>query len=170
MVTLQAHCPLLTPSYAKDPYAKGEIFIGDSNEGYSVCIGVASGMKDFEQGHSFTLVTPGKSLSLSLALSAEGANAPMFLCSLMACCPTGRKWCFGAETAEERQQWMQALESVINKRSSVPNDAIKESTRSDLRDSYIKRSKYCLVWPSETDCRLAPGLNWTARLLIRIVY
>lgn len=31
-----------------------------SNEGYSVCVGVSSGMKDFEQGHSFTLVTPGK--------------------------------------------------------------------------------------------------------------
>ncbi|KAH9389845.1 hypothetical protein TYRP_007392 [Tyrophagus putrescentiae] len=96
-----------------NPYPKGEIFIGDSNEGYSVCVGVSSGMKDFEQGHSFTLVTPG------------------------------RKWCFGTETAEERQHWMQALELVINKRSSVPNDAIKESTRSDLRDSYIKRTSNC---------------------------
>jgi len=48
----------------------------------------------------------------------------------------------GAETSEERLTWMQALEQVINKRSSVPNDAIKESTRSDLRDSYIKRSKH----------------------------
>ncbi|KAI2797926.1 hypothetical protein BLOT_014778 [Blomia tropicalis] len=93
-----------------DPYPKGEIFIGDTNEGYSVGVGIPNGMKEFEQGHSFTLVTPG------------------------------RKWCFGAETAEERQQWMSSLESVINKRSSVPNDAIKESTRSDLRDSYIKRS------------------------------
>lgn len=58
--------------------------------------------------------------------------------------PTARNWCFGAETGEERQQWMQALESVINKRSSIPNDAIKESTRSDLRDSYIKRSKLAI--------------------------
>lgn len=54
---------------------------------------------------------------------------------------TGRNWCLGAETIDEMQQWIQALESVINKRSSIPNDAIKESTRSDLRDSYIKRSK-----------------------------
>lgn len=43
----------------KDPYPKGEIFIGDTNEGYSVGVGIPNGMKEFEQGHSFTLVTPG---------------------------------------------------------------------------------------------------------------
>ncbi|KPM07039.1 arf-GAP with dual PH domain-containing 2-like protein [Sarcoptes scabiei] len=94
-----------------EAFPKGEIFLGETNEGYSVQTGIVGEMKDFEQGHSFTLITPG------------------------------RNWCLGAETIDEMQQWIQALESVINKRSSIPNDAIKESTRSDLRDSYIKRSK-----------------------------
>lgn len=48
----------------------------------------------------------------------------------------------GVETADEMQQWIQALDSVINRRSSIPNDAMKESARNDLRDSYIKRSKF----------------------------
>ncbi|KAH9422856.1 hypothetical protein DERP_008119 [Dermatophagoides pteronyssinus] len=94
-----------------EPYPKGEIFIGDSSEGYSVQMGIINGMKDFEQGHSFTLITPG------------------------------RNWCMGVETADEMQQWIQALDSVINRRSSIPNDAMKESARNDLRDSYIKRTK-----------------------------
>lgn len=42
-----------------EPYPKGEIFIGETNEGYSVQTGIVDGMKEFEPGHSFTLLTPG---------------------------------------------------------------------------------------------------------------
>lgn len=130
----------------QDPFAKGEIFIGDATEGFSVACGVTPGMKEFEQGHSFTLQSPGSLFGhlwpfVELVYIID--NCLFRLALFITHTPRkGRNWCLGAETNDERQQWMQALESVINKRSSVTNDAIKESTRTDLRDSYIKRSKF----------------------------
>lgn len=43
-----------------EAFPKGEIFLGETNEGYSVQTGIVGEMKDFEQGHSFTLITPGQ--------------------------------------------------------------------------------------------------------------
>ncbi len=43
-----------------EAYPKGEIFLGESNEGFSVKLGVPPGMKELDQGYSFTLVTPGQ--------------------------------------------------------------------------------------------------------------
>lgn len=42
----------------QDAYPKGEIFIGEKNEGYAVRVGVPPGFKYHMFG--FTLVTPGE--------------------------------------------------------------------------------------------------------------
>ncbi len=47
-------------------YPKGEIFLGESNEGFSVKLGVPPGMKELDQGYSFTLVTPGQTIQVFL--------------------------------------------------------------------------------------------------------
>ena len=63
----------------QDPYPKGEIFIGDTSEGYSVAIGIPHGWKDFEQGHAFTLSTPGESCSVTLILADRRRHLHKYL-------------------------------------------------------------------------------------------
>ncbi|CAG2178731.1 unnamed protein product, partial [Oppiella nova] len=94
-----------------EAFPKGEIFLGDSDEGFIVKQGVPPGMKELENGYSFTLVTPE------------------------------RTWLFAASSTDERQSWMKALESVINQTSSAPTEAIKETVRNDLRNSYARKSR-----------------------------
>ncbi|KAJ9578517.1 hypothetical protein L9F63_005246 [Diploptera punctata] len=52
-----------------DAHPKGEIFLGNMFDGYSVRVGVAPGTKD--QGFSFTLRTPERSYNLSAASDDE---------------------------------------------------------------------------------------------------
>lgn len=52
-----------------DAHPKGEIFLGHSQEGYFVRIGVSQGVKD--QGFSFTLKTPERTYNLSAASESD---------------------------------------------------------------------------------------------------
>ncbi|CAH1372261.1 hypothetical protein MTP99_013756 [Tenebrio molitor] len=52
-----------------DAHPKGEIFLGDALDGYSIRIGVSAGVKD--QGFSFALTTPDRIYNLSAQTESE---------------------------------------------------------------------------------------------------
>lgn len=87
-----------------DPYPKGEIFIGNESDGYSVHIGAPVGwgwssrqqQQQSEQGFVFHLKTPGRPFVLS------------------------------AERCDDRDEWLRCIQQVID-RPMTPQDAFSRS-------------------------------------------
>ncbi|XP_014243379.1 arf-GAP with dual PH domain-containing protein 1-like [Cimex lectularius] len=80
--------------YHEDPlsaHPKGEVFLGHMSEGYSVRVGVPAGVRD--QGHSFTLRTPG------------------------------RWYYLAAEESSVRDKWIQTISSVLEIPLSTQDNA-----------------------------------------------
>ena len=86
----------------QDPYAKGEIYLQEKQDGYGLMLGVPVGLKQYKFG--FTLITPE------------------------------RKWLLGAESDQERQEWMMALSAVIETRQTPQDYSV--IYRQHMRNSY----------------------------------
>ena len=92
----------------KDPYPKGEIFLGCHNDGFSVGEGAdpSSNYKVRDQGFSFHLKTPSRCF-----------------------------W-FSAERADDREEWINLLNSVLQRPMS-PQDTYCRSNFKTSRKRYF---------------------------------
>lgn len=92
----------------KDPYPKGEIFLGCHNDGFSVGKGAGpnSNFKVRGQGFTFYLETPSRSF-----------------------------W-FSSERADDREEWIGLLDSILHIPTS-PQDTYCRSTLKTSRKRYI---------------------------------
>lgn len=96
-------------SFIQDPYPKGEIFIGHSSDGYEVHSGQPVGWKVRDLGFIFHVKTPS------------------------------RAFVFSAERSDDRNDWMDVLQSVIS-RPMTPQDSFCRSilmTKTKKRNSFL---------------------------------
>lgn len=96
LVLLEFHKSLSFPPDVQDAFAKGEVFVGSGENGYSVQKGLPSGTQgNFSWHYGITIVTPD------------------------------REYLFTCETETDQLEWIRAFTSVINQAMTPQEYAIE---------------------------------------------